>query len=50
MKWSVVLGCCGAGGMNVRDEAKELMVYLNKHPKITGLLLMRLDIVVSVYV
>jgi len=43
--WSLVLGCCGANGMNVRDEVEALKIYREEHPNIAGLALMNLDIV-----
>jgi len=44
-EWSLVLGCCGADGINVQDEVEALKIYRKEHPNIAGLALMNLDTV-----
>jgi len=48
-EWSIVLACCGANGTNVQDEMEGFKAYRNDHPKITGIALSYLDIIVSFY-
>jgi len=43
--WSIVLGCCGNNGKNVRDEVEALMVFRKEYPNISGLALMNFDYV-----